>query len=174
MMIDCIIYASESGHTKKYALELSTRLSIPAYTLKEAKKKIEKGSTILYMSWILEHKLVGFDKLSRYQVSAAVGVGISPNSVEHIARIKEESFLYCPLFYLRGGINKKKLRWRKRWSLKMISSELSYKVLEQKASNTELEILDAILHNLDYSNMKDLDDIVRWYFKKNPEEGIVS
>lgn len=41
-MLDAILYHSVCGHTKKYALALSERLNVPAYSLKEAKKKTVK------------------------------------------------------------------------------------------------------------------------------------
>lgn len=42
-MLDAILYHSVCGHTKKYALALSERLNVPAYSLKEAKKNCQKA-----------------------------------------------------------------------------------------------------------------------------------
>ncbi len=173
-MLDAILYHSVCGHTKKYALALSERLNVPAYSLKEAKKKLSKGSSVLFMSWICEDQLVRFERLIRYQVVAAIGVGIMPKTLEYTEKIKNESFLYCPFFYLRGGIRRKKLSFFKRLSLRSIANDLSFKLLEKRIQPEEVGVLDAILHDLDYSDISDLNEFLNWYDQKSEQENWIA
>ena len=41
-MIKAIVYNSETGFTKEYAEMLYKKINIPCYTIKEAKKKLNK------------------------------------------------------------------------------------------------------------------------------------
>ena len=46
-MVKAIIYQSKTGHTKEYAEYLSKELSIPCYSVCEAKEKINKKDEII-------------------------------------------------------------------------------------------------------------------------------
>lgn len=86
-MVKAIIYQSKTGHTKKYAEYLSKELSIPCYSVCEAKEKINK----------------------KYQIVSIGAVGAYPKSSEYTKQLKEYNHTSQELFYLRGGINYEKL-----------------------------------------------------------------
>lgn len=86
-MVKAIIYQSKTGHTKEYAKYLSKELSIPCYSVCEAKEKINK----------------------KYQIVSIGAVGAYPKSSEYTKQLKEYNHTSQELFYLRGGINYEKL-----------------------------------------------------------------
>ena len=86
-MVKAIIYQSKTGHTKEYAEYLSKELSIPCYSVCEAKEKINK----------------------KYQIVSIGAVGAYPKSSEYTKQLKEYNHTSQELFYLRGGINYEKL-----------------------------------------------------------------
>ena len=44
-----IVYTSNTGYTKKYAVLLGKKLRLPVYDLAEAKTKLAEGSPIIYL-----------------------------------------------------------------------------------------------------------------------------
>ncbi len=109
-MVKAIIYQSKTGHTKEYAEYLSKELSIPCYSVCEAKEKINKKDEIIYLSWVRATTLVGYKKINKkYQIVSIGAVGAYPKSSEYTKQLKEYNHTSQELFYLRGGINYEKL-----------------------------------------------------------------
>ncbi|MDE6656338.1 MAG: hypothetical protein K2J85_05020, partial [Anaeroplasmataceae bacterium] len=108
-MAEAIVYTSKCGHTYTYAKALSEELNLPFYTRKEAKKHLPKGSSIIYMSWVKENKIVKYNSVLRYHIDCVCAVGIMPTSEERLGIVRDVNQLYAKLFYLPGGIKKKRL-----------------------------------------------------------------
>lgn len=149
-LIDCIVYYSEMGHTKKYAEEIAEQLNLPVLPFNKAKKQLQKDTSVLFFTGIHSNVLLKLNRLYHYHLVGVVGVGISYGTEEQLHKISDENVLYCPFYYLRGGICRKGLSLWNRLRLKWIEQELSYKVLEHRATEEELSILDAILHQTDF------------------------
>ncbi len=162
-MIEAIVYTSKSGHTLTYAKALATELNLPYYTLKQAKRKLSKGSHILYMSWVKEDKIMGYDSSLRFHLDSVIVTGIMSYTEEDLYRIKEYNQLYTRLFYLPGGIKKKRLNLFQRLSLKSIESHLSFKLLDHGLKKEEALALDAILHDISYIDLNQLQPIIEMY-----------
>lgn len=109
-MVKAIIYQSKTGHTKEYAEYLSKELSIPCYSVCEAKEKINKKEEIIYLSWVRATTLVGYKKINKkYQIACLGAVGAYPKNNEYLKQLKDYNHTSQELFYLRGGINYEKL-----------------------------------------------------------------
>ena len=95
-----IVYSSNTGKTERYAHMLSDELSIPAYSISQAKKSLEKGTNIIYMGWLMAATVKDLPKANkRYNVSAVCGVGLCPtgemlNEVRSAARIPDGVSLF--------------------------------------------------------------------------------
>ena len=165
-MIDAIVYNSKSGHTLVYAKELSAQLNIPMLTLKEARKHLKKESHIIYMSWIKENKIVKYDRVLKYTLECVVAVGILPATEERMSALIYENQLTAKLFYLPGGISKRRLGILDRIRLKSIESELSFKLLDNGLKREDALALDAILHDLDFHEEKSLEPILQKFLVK--------
>lgn len=109
-MVKAIIYQSKTGHTREYAEYLSKELSIPCYSVCDAKEKINKKDEIIYLSWVRATTIVKYKKMNKkYQIVSVVAVGAYPKSNEYTKQLKEYNHITQELFYLRGGINYEKL-----------------------------------------------------------------
>ena len=65
-MISAIVYTTNTGTTKTYAEMLGEQIHLPVYALAEAKKKLEKGTTILYLGWIMAGSVKGYKEADKY------------------------------------------------------------------------------------------------------------
>ncbi|MDE6407693.1 MAG: hypothetical protein K2K48_04290 [Anaeroplasmataceae bacterium] len=169
-MVDAIVYTSKCGHTYVYAKALAEELNIPFYTLKEAKKKLPKETSIIYMGWVKENKIMKYNAVLRFHIDCVCAVGILPATEEHLGIVRHVNQLYAKLFYLPGGIRKKRLSLFQRITLKSIESDLSFKLLDSGLKKEDALALDAILHNLNYTDLKTLEPIIELY--KNKDEYI--
>lgn len=165
-MADAIVYTSKCGHTYIYAKALAEELNLPFYTRKEAKKNLPKGSAIIYMSWVKENKIVMYDSMLRYHMECVCAVGILPATEERLGIVRSVNQLYAKLFYLPGGIKKKRLSLFQRFSLKSIEESLSFKLLDSGLKKEDALALDAILHNLSYVDLSAIEPIVKLFKKK--------
>ena len=107
-----ILYTSNTGNTKAYAMMLRDALDLPAYELKNAPAQV-KGAEAVYLGWLMAGGLVGYASAAKnYKLKCVVGVGMSPESEEQTKaladRIKAPEEL--PVFYLQGGYDKKQLK----------------------------------------------------------------
>ena len=87
-MVKAIIYQSKTGHTKEYAEYLSKELSIPCYSVCEAKEKINKKEEIINLSWVRATTLVGYKKINKkYQIACLGAVGAYPKNNEYLKQL---------------------------------------------------------------------------------------
>ncbi|MDE6660399.1 MAG: hypothetical protein K2J93_01080 [Anaeroplasmataceae bacterium] len=166
-MVDAIVYTSKCGHTYVYAKALSEELNIPFYTIKEAKKKLPKDTNIIYMSWVKENKIMKYDAVLKFHMDCVCAVGILPATEERLGILRDVNQLYAKLFYLPGGIRKRRLNLFQRLALKSIESDLSFKLLDSGLKKEDALALDAILHDLNYTDLKTIKPIIDLYKKKD-------
>ena len=60
-----IVYTSNTGFTARYAALLSEETGLPAYSIKEAGKKLTKGASVIYLGWLFATNVKDYDKASR-------------------------------------------------------------------------------------------------------------
>lgn len=173
-MVEAVVYSSRCGHSYRYACALAEKLNVPLLKIAQAKRKLKKGTNILFISWVKEDMIVGYNKLSKFHIDVVCAVGILPKSEDVYARLKVKNILYSKLFYLRGGIDKSKLGLRYRLALKTIENHLSFKLLDNGLSKAEASALDAILHDLNYTDIEDLDDIFTYLKIDQSQDNFVS
>lgn len=120
-----IIYQSKTGFTERYAKALSEKTGIPAYTLKAAKKSVEKGAEIVYLGWVFANKITDFKKAQkRWNIAAVGAVGMNPQCEANTQLIGQANNPQCPLFYLRGGLDASRLKPMQKWTLDMVCKGL--------------------------------------------------
>lgn len=157
-----IVYSSKSGHTYKYANELASRLSLPLLTIRKARRVLKKNDEIIFMSWVCEDRIVGYEKLAKFVVKCVVAVGILPQSSEVEVELRHHNFISSKLFYLRGGINKKKLSLRQRITLNVIKNSLIFEKSDSGLTKAKDSALEAIINDLDYTDLDDLLPIIEY------------
>ena len=106
-----IVYTSNTGHTAAYAALLSERIDLPAYTLDEAMKQLQKGCPIIYLGWIMAGKVKGYKKAERrFDVRVACGVGMTAGGM-NADRLRKTTFIRddIDLHAIPGGFELDKL-----------------------------------------------------------------
>ena len=67
-MIRAIVYTTNTGTSKEYAEILATKTDLSHMSLEEAKKKLPKGTQIIYIGWIMASEIKGYKEAkSRYK-----------------------------------------------------------------------------------------------------------
>ncbi|MCI5668903.1 MAG: flavodoxin domain-containing protein [Oscillospiraceae bacterium] len=137
-----IIYESNTGSAKRYAEMLSEKLGVPAYSLKEAQKALPKDEEAVFLGWVFANKIQGFSKAQkRWNLVCACAVGINPRTDKYIEILKESNPTDIPIFYLRGKLDLKKLKWLQRKLLETIRADL------EKQNKPGTEEMISILKN---------------------------
>lgn len=120
-----IVFESNTGFTERYAKTISEKTGIPAYSLKQAKKNVEKDSEILYLGWVFANKIQGLDKARKqWKLAAVAAVGMNPPSDKNTEIVKNANSPECPFFYLPGGLNNDKLGGMHKMMLSMVRKSL--------------------------------------------------
>ena len=135
-MIDAVVYTTNTGFSKEYALMLGNELNLPVYELEKALKEIKKDTEISYLGWVMADNIVGYKKVATYfKVSVLCAVGLSSNK----DRIAKANIIdnNTELFVLKGGLNLNRLKGFKKFLMKIISKSM-IKDLEIK-QNLDLE-----------------------------------
>lgn len=58
-----IIYTTNTGSTAQYAKMLAEKTGLQAFSMEEAKSKVEAGSEIIYLGWIMAAQVKGCKKI---------------------------------------------------------------------------------------------------------------
>ena len=120
-----IVYESNTGFTERYAKTLSEKTGIEALPLKSAKKAVPKGNDVVFLGWVMANKVSGLDTAQRlWNIAALAPVGMNPLSEQNDKALIAANKIECPMFYLPGGLNIKKLDAVQRIMLNMVRSNL--------------------------------------------------
>ncbi len=111
-MLKAVVYTSQTGFTEQYARMLAGKAGLGCYTVKEAKKRLNKEDEYIYMGWLSAGKIVGLSKAKRLSAPAAIAaVGISAPDLAYEEKLKKQNKLgETAFFYLQGGFAREKLR----------------------------------------------------------------
>ena len=107
-----IVYKSNTGHTKEYALMLAEALKIPAFPINHV-PGYHKGDDIIYLGWLLAGAVSGLRTAQRkFNVRCVVATGMTAESSEQEAFVHDKCKLPAgvPVFYLQSGYDAKKLK----------------------------------------------------------------
>ena len=57
MKPNTIVYTSNTGYTREYAMLLGEKTGLPVYSLDEAGKKLAPGDPVIYLGWLMAGKV---------------------------------------------------------------------------------------------------------------------
>lgn len=166
MKPNAIIYTSNTGYTKRYAELLSAKTGLPAYTIEEANKNIEKGSSVIYMGWIFASNVKGYKKAVKdYNISVVCAVGLCDtgtllDEVRKAISLSEST----PLFTVQGGMDHSKLRGINKLMINMLTKGLSSKT---EKSEDENRMLSLIQNGGDFVSEENLSEVLNWWKELN-------
>lgn len=100
-----IIYTTNTGSTAQYAKMLAEQTGVPAFSMEEAKSKVEAGSEIIYLGWIMAAQVKGYKVAAKkYKIKAVCAVGMERTGTR-TEQIREKTSVpvAIPLFTLQGN-----------------------------------------------------------------------
>ena len=160
MKPNSIVYTSNTGHTRQYAMLLGEATGLPVYSLEEAGKELAPGNTLM------AGKVQGYGKASaRYQVAAACGVGMGAtgSQLEDVRKVNglEKDM---PVFTLQGGFDIRKLRGVYKLMMKIMSGTVGKKLAEKKErTREENEMLELLISGGNRVSAENLTEVINWY-----------
>ena len=166
MSVKAIVYTSSTGFTRQYALMLSRRTGLPAYTISESKKNLPQGAKIVYLGWIMASSVSGFNQaVQRYNVIAVAGVGLSPaGAQEQEVRKATGVPADMPLITLQGGFDMKKLNCINKLIMKVVRKKITKSIEEKPVKTAEDKlILDMLWNGNSAVNERDLDKLMAYF-----------
>lgn len=164
--MDAIVYTSNTGTTKEYALLLGQHTGLPVYSLKDAKKNIASNADIIYMGWIMASKIQGYDKaIKQYHVKAVCGVcmGATGSQIEEI-RNKNQIPSTTAVFSMQGGFDINKLHGIYKMMMKIMVKTAGKSLAEKTDRSKDEDImLEMMLHGGNYVSENNMKDVFDWY-----------
>lgn len=169
-----VVYASQTGFTKKYAEWLSERLNGESMDIKTAEAKsndfFKSYDTIVFGGWANAGKVTKSNWfISRIddwknKKLALFCVGASPQDGPHVDEMMEkiltpEQKKLVKTFYCQGGLNYDKMSFGSRLAMKAFAAILKKKKAENEA---EKRMAEMVSNNYDISNPKFIEPIVSY------------
>lgn len=153
-----VLYCSQGGTSKKYAEWLSADLGCRCLPVQEA-DKLEKYSDIIYVGWRNgPFKVEGFDEIrNMFNVVAVLLVGLEQMDDETLEEIKDKTEI-GPLFYVRGGMDRSKLKLGQKIILGLVSIKMRFTSKTEEDKRTR-EIMNK---GGNMTSRDQLDEIEQW------------
>ena len=157
-----IVYTSNTGHTRKYALLLGEQIGLPVYSLDEANAQLSGGSPAIYLGWIHASHVKGYSGAAkRFSVCAVCGVGLCDTGtliteVRKTTSIPED----IPLFTLQGGFDRSKLKGVDKLMITLLTKGLAS---QKQRSDQEKRMLELLSKDANYVSTENLAGILQWY-----------
>ena len=157
-----IVYTSNTGHTRQYALLLGEQVGLPVYSLDEADSKLPGGSPVIYLGWIHASHVKGYSGVAkRFAVCAVCGIGLCDtgtltSEVRKATSIPEG----IPLFTLQGGIDRGRLKGVDKLMISMLTKGLA---AQKQRSAQDDRMLELLRKDESYVSLKNLAGILQWY-----------
>ena len=168
MKPNSIVYTSNTGYTREYAVLLGEKTGLPVYSLEEANKKLAQGNTIVYLGWIMAGKVQGLAKASsRYHIAAVCGVGMGANGsqLEDVRRSNDLA-AELPLFTLQGGFDITRLRGVYKLMMTVMAKTMGKKMAEKTDRTPEEDdMLELLTRGGSRVCAENLTEVVDWYRK---------
>ena len=161
-----IIYTTNTGSAEQYAKMLAEETELPVFSMKKAKSKVEEGSEVIYLGWIMAAQVKGYKAAAKkYKIRAVCAVGMERTGTR-TEEIREKTCVPAevPLFTLQGNFNVKKLHGFYRLMMNMMV-KMVINQLEAKAERTqqENEMLEIMLHGSENVRKENLAEVISWY-----------
>lgn len=166
MKPNTIVYTSNTGYTREYAMLLGKKTGLPVYSLDEARKKLAPGDPVIYLGWLMAGKVQGYaEAAKRFQVEAVCGVGMGATGSQ-MQDLRKSNALpeTMPVFTMQGGFDMNRLRGV--YKLMMtVMVKTAGKGLADKKDRTpdEDDMLDLMLHGGSRVCEENLTAVLEWY-----------
>ena len=157
-----IVYTSNTGHTRQYALLLGEQIGLPAYSLAEASSLLPDGSPVIYLGWIHASHIKGYSKAaSRFDLYAVCGVGLCDTGTM-VCEVRKATSMPedIPLFTLQGGIDRNRLKGMDKLMISMLTKGLA---AQKQRSAQDDRMLELLSMDESYITLENLTEVLQWY-----------
>ena len=166
MKPNAIVYTSNTGYTRQYAMLLGEKTKLPVYSLDEAVQKLAQGNTVIYLGWLMAGKVQGYAKAARrFHVAAVCGVGMGATGSQ-MQDLRKANALPAamPVFTLQGGFDMARLRGVYKMMM-TVMVKTAGKGLAEKENRTPEEdaMLELMLHGGSRVSEENLEAVWEWY-----------
>lgn len=165
MKAQAIVYTSNTGYTREYALMLGEKTNLPVYSLQESSGKIARDSSVVYLGWLMAGKVQGYaDAAKQYSVEAVCGVGMGSTGSQ-IEDVRKNNSIpeSTPVFTLQGGFDMNKLRGVYKMMMQVMKKTVGKKLAEKPdRTPDEEEMLDLLLHGGSRVSEENLAAVLEW------------
>ena len=167
-IVKAIVYTSNTGYTKKYALLLAEATLLPVYSLDEAKTRINSKDEVVYLGWIFAGKIKGLKQAKKkYLLKAVAAVGMAEYSGEYEKMIREGNALpETGTFYLQGGFDFAKLKGINRFIMGMMAN--MFKKKKEELTPEDQTFLEMFETPSDFVSIEKLRPLIN-YLEKGQE-----
>ncbi|MGM9650733.1 MAG: hypothetical protein ACI3VX_02200 [Faecousia sp.] len=157
-----LVYTSNTGHTRQYALLLAKQIGLPAYSLDEANSQLSGGSPVIYLGWIHASHVKGYAKAaSRFDLCAVCAVGLCDTGTLTSEVRKATSIpADIPLFTLQGGMDRSRLKGMDKLMISMLSKGLAS---QKQRSAQDDRMLELLRRDESYVSPENLAGVLQWY-----------
>ena len=172
-MSKIIIYGSNYGITERYAIELSNRTGIKAFSYDKV-KDLSKYDVIIHLGGLYAGGVLGLSKTvkllsdSMTQTFIIVTVGLADtNDNTNTDNIKSSLQKQLPkdiydrakIFHLRGGIDYHKLTFKHKTMMKLLYSKVK-KIPPEKQTVETKALIDTYNQKVDFVDFNSLNGII--------------
>ena len=165
--MDAIVYTSNAGSTKRYAEMLSGKINLPVFSLAEAKKKLKKGSKIIYLGWVLADNVKKLNKARNlYDVRVIGAVGLDSECKDKLELKNNINNDKEALFKLKGAFNTENLKGFYRFMIKVMLKMMLKPEAVAKLSEKEQESLKAFANSSDFVSEDNLKEMIEYINQK--------
>ena len=158
-----IIYKSETGFTKQYAMYIQEKLQCQCIDLKDVKKvNLDEYDLIVFGGSIMAGMIKGLKKvksLIKNQTFSVFSVGLTPQSFKDtIQKIQKDNSLEDVSFcYFEGGVNFDKLGFFSKKMLQMVKNNLKKEAEDEEA----IEMIQRLSISKSYVNKESIQPLLR-------------
>ena len=157
-----IVYTSNTGHTRQYALLLGEQIDLPVYSLEEAGSQLSGGSPVIYLGWIHASHVKGYAKAAgRFDICAVCAVGLcDTGTLTDLIRKATSIPVDIPLFTLQGGIDRGRLKGMDKLMISMLTKGLAS---QKQRSAQDDRMLELLSRDESYVSPANLAEVFQWY-----------
>ena len=101
-----IVHSSKSGSSEKYALALSRKTGLPAYSVYD---DYPKDQRIVFFGWVKGPSIVGIRSIDRSKLHAVCAVGLDSADRFDSMKMSDSNGVSVPMYYVRGWIDRSRL-----------------------------------------------------------------
>lgn len=164
--MDAIVYKSNTGTTKEYAVLLGKHTGLPVCSLNDASGVITNGSEIIYLGWIMAGKIQGYEQAAKkYNVKAVCGVcmGATGSQLKEI-RSKNQIPKTIAVFSMQGGFDINKLHGIYKMMMKVMVKTAGKSLADKKDRTKDEDVmLDMMLNGANHVNENNMKGLLEWY-----------